>query len=107
MGQIRSQRRIGGKANAIPPAFALPARPPGQSSGGLIHIETHFWDHSNGFVRPVNFKQEQKPLIEKQKLRCISVYYLKGELMVIYTWDHSVGAPRRPLTKKLTLLPNQ
>lgn len=95
------------RRNAIPTAFALPARPPGQSGYGLINIEKQYWDHSNGFVRPVNFEQEQQSLIEKQNLGCISVCYIKSELKIIYAWDHTVGAPRRPLTKKLTLLSNQ
>ncbi len=73
----------------------------------MIYIEKQNWDHSNGFVRPAYFKQEQQSLTEKQNFGCISVCYLKGELKIIYTWDESVGAPRRPLTKKLTLLSNQ
>ena len=95
------------KRNAIPTAFAVPACPPGKSGYGLINIEEQYWDHSNGFVRPVNFEQEQQPLIEKQNLGCISVSYIKSELKIIYTWDQTVGTPRRPLTKKLTLLSNQ
>jgi hypothetical protein len=94
------------RRNAVPTAFAVPARPPRTNDGGLINIEKQYWDHSNGLVRPVYFKQEQQSLLEKQNLGCISVYYLKGELKIIYTWDHTVGAPRRPLTKKLTLLSN-
>ncbi len=97
---------LAAKRNGVPTAFAVPACPPGQS-GRLINIEKQNWDHSNGFVRPAYFKQEQQSLTEKQNLGCISVYYLKGELKVIYIWDHTVGAPRRPLTKKLTLLSNQ
>ncbi len=49
---------LAARRNAVPTAFALPARPPGQSSGGLINIEKQYWNHSNGFVRPAYFKQE-------------------------------------------------
>ena len=98
---------LAAKRNAIPTAFAVPVCPPGQNGGGLIYIEKQYWDHSNGFIRPAYFKQEQHFLTEKQDLGCLSVRYFKGELKIIYTWDYTVGAPRRPLTRKLTLLSNQ
>jgi hypothetical protein len=98
---------LAARRNAIPTSFAVPVRPPGQNGGELINIEKQYWNHSNGFVRPAYFKQEQQSLTEKHNLGCISVYYLKGELKIIYTWDHTVGAPRRPLTKKLMLPSNK
>ena len=70
---------LAARRNAIPTAFAVPARPPRLNDGGLINIEKQYWNHTNGFVRPIYFKQEQQSLTEKQNLGCISVYYLKGD----------------------------